>query len=178
MHYTSGIPIDERRERLHAYIKKHPKTPKRRIQYKGFHGDINTLYDGRINAARSGAGDEQQYVHRSAEEHKQNVKDYLLKHPKATIMRLIEAGLESSLVLGYKNRINDARRDAGLPLKNKKENKEIRSQRLLKFLYDHPDMTSRKLELTRYNSDLMIVYKGKFRQAVSEARALFSDQAA
>jgi excisionase family DNA binding protein len=85
------------------------------------------------------------------------VLDYLRKHPDAMTPDLREAGLDPDLQLGYRHRINDARRELGLEERmgggRLRLTREQRKEKILSYLRLNPDAGRKDAESAGHSYD-------------------------
>ena len=93
-------------------------------------------------------------------EAREQVLAYLREHPKATSCDLRNDGLGSVFLLGYNNRINAVRRDAGIPERKVHGPPPLsltfRTQLLIGYLKQHPDTTARSKSYPNFAKDISL----------------------
>jgi len=100
-------------------------------------------------------------VQKYRENWRQEIRDYLTNHPKATGGDLRKAGLHGKLRSAYDCNLTNARRDAGLHIPDKEERGEESRNRVLSYLKEHPNARYTDLEEVGLLTDFNFVYKGK-----------------
>lgn len=114
------------KKRLSAYLKENPSATASDVRKAGFGWDLGLGYDNRINDARRDAGIDIKMIYAERrkileersktlkEEYKKKLINFLNSNPKASIYDIMDAGLGPALHLGYRSRLDDARKDAGI----------------------------------------------------------------
>ncbi len=165
--------LEELQQSFLSYLKEHPEATTEDVKGAGFGYDLWIAYRGRINDARRDAGigirNVKQFL--SLKERKQRVRSYLQGYPEANTEDVKGAGFGYDLWIAYRGRINDARRDAGIGIRNVKQflSLEERKQRVLSYLKEHPEATKEDAIGAGYGSDLQIAYRGRINDARRDA---------
>ncbi len=98
------------REELLEYLREHPLASKLDLPVKHYRA-LYRVFKGRIGKARKAAG-----LGPKGEIQRERLLNYLRDHPEATPSELKENGYRSTLIYRFGGRINDARREAGVPV--------------------------------------------------------------
>jgi hypothetical protein len=99
---------------------------------------------------------------------KQEIISFLKQNQEAQSPDLIRAGLGPALNAIYSGRINDARKDAGVPFKKRFSRKERRA-RLVLYLRKHPEAGFSQVRRDGFSADLGTAYKNKLAAARIDA---------
>lgn len=98
--------------------------------------------------------------------YKQRLRTYLGEHPDAIVRDLKVAGLMWDLYFGYEGSLDDARRDAGI---DKKSAVAKRKEKIITYLKEHPNATTRDLKETELRNAFYSVYRYRIDEARRDA---------
>lgn len=103
---------EQRRVKILSYLTKHPDSTLGDLSGDGLGYDLRVVYNRNMSDAKMDAGIHVNAVTLKQRRHK--VLAYLQEHPTATSSDFREAGLSNDLFLAYENKVNTARKAAGL----------------------------------------------------------------
>ena len=110
------------------------------------------------------------YREKRKDRSKRIILNYLTQHPTATVGDLRSASLGLDLSIGYHDRINDARREAGLKQrKYTKLSKKERKQRLLGYLRENTEASCNDIVEAGLRTDFKAIYNFNLTDARRDA---------
>jgi hypothetical protein len=166
------------KDELLKYLKKNPDATFRDLVKAGFGPVLRNHYHRRVNDARIEAGIQPREGGRRLppsqwKERKAKLLEYLRENPEASSLDLYKKGLGSPLWRLYKGKINEAKNEAGVPVRKKarlsSSEWEERKTRLLEYLKKNPGAEFKDLVEAGFRSTLKKLYQGRINEARIEA---------
>ncbi|MCK4634279.1 MAG: hypothetical protein KAT37_00215 [Candidatus Aenigmarchaeota archaeon] len=166
---------------LHQYFIDNPRATKEDIKEAGHDRTLDKFYNYNITKAKKDAGVPDEYIRRAKYSKKElkrmqkGLYQYLIDNPEATINDIEKAGHYPALDKFYGTKINEAKKDAGLPekyirfRKYSKEEEKRRKEDLHQYLIDSPNVGAEDIRKTDYGSDFDKLYKGNLTKAKKDA---------